>query len=56
MIVRTISSGRYLDKKKKGDGSKQRKRTNTRPPLKLEGEKLGIVIIGAQHAREVRIH
>jgi len=54
VIALTISSGGYVDKKK-GDGSKQRKRKKTRPPLQ-EGEKLGIVIVGAQHAREVRIH
>jgi len=52
MIALTISSGGYVNKKK-GGGSKQKKKKKVRPPLQ-EGEKLGVVIIGAQHAREVQ--
>ena len=47
MVALTISSGKYPDKKAK---DKKKKKT----PIGRDGEKLGFVIIGAQHAREVR--
>ena len=61
MMGLTISSGVYDNQKRRhmydevADelGNMGRKKKRTRPPLR-ESEKLGIVILGAQHAREVR--
>lgn len=56
MMGLTISSGVY-DKRRYDEVAdelkKKKKKKKTRPPLR-ESEKLGIVILGAQHAREVR--
>ncbi|KAF9044289.1 hypothetical protein BJ165DRAFT_1528848 [Panaeolus papilionaceus] len=51
MLGLTISSGDYEeeeDKKKKEDRKKPRPRT----PIAHEGQKLGFIVLGAQHARE----
>jgi hypothetical protein len=59
MMGLTISSGDYDNRKRRYDEvadelkKKKKKKKKTRPPLR-ESEKLGIVILGAQHAREVR--
>lgn len=61
MYALTISSGPYKSRVYEQDeelpedlkSRKKKKKQKTRPPLKTS-EKLGIVIMGAQHAREVR--
>lgn len=50
MMGLTISSGTYEEMT--GILNMKRKKKKTRPPLRSH-EKLGIVIVGAQHAREV---
>jgi hypothetical protein len=58
MMGLTISSGVYDNRKRRHSYDEvadelKKKKKKTRPPLR-ESEKLGIVILGAQHAREVR--
>jgi len=52
MTALSISSGPY---KSQGDGGKKkRKKQKKKTPGVKEGLKMGFVIVGAQHAREVR--
>jgi len=53
MVGLTVSSGKYAEEEEDDDGKKKKKKKKkTKAPIGRDGEKLGFVIIGAQHARE----
>ena len=50
----TISTGSY-NGGEEDEGSGRKKKSPKKTPIAHDGEKLGFVIVGAQHAREVRM-